>query len=99
MPRADPVAQWLSAHVLILRPGVRWFGSQVQTWHCLARHAVAVVPHIKYRKMGTDVSSVPLFLSKKRGGLAAVSSGLIFLKKKKKEKECIDAINEVQPRY
>ena len=35
-----------------------------------------------------DVSSGPVVLSKKRGGLAAVSSGLIFLKKKiKKEKE------------
>ena len=32
-----------------------------------------------------DVSSGPVFLSKKRGGLAAaVSSGLIFLKKKKR---------------
>ena len=31
-----------------------------------------------------DVSSGPVFLSKKRGGLAAdVSSGLIFLKEKK----------------
>ena len=28
-------------------------------------HAVAGVPHIKQRKMGTDVSSEPLFLSKK----------------------------------
>ena len=35
--------------------------------------------------MGTDVSSGPVFLSKKRGGLAVdVSSGLIFLKKKRK---------------
>ena len=35
--------------------------------------------------MGTDVSSGPGFLSKTRGGLAVVSSGLIFLKKKKKD--------------
>ena len=31
-------------------------------------HAVAGVPHIKQRKMGTDVSSGPGFLSKKRIG-------------------------------
>ena len=29
-------------------------------------HAVVGVPHIKWRKMGTDVSSGPVFLSKKR---------------------------------
>ena len=35
-----------------------------------------------------DVSTVPVFLSKKRGGVAVViSSGLIFLKKKKRERE------------
>ena len=28
-------------------PGVRWFRSWVQAWHCLARHAVVGVPHIK----------------------------------------------------
>ena len=32
--------------------------------------------------MGMDVSSGPVFLTK-RGGLEAVSSGLVFLKKKK----------------
>ena len=30
---------------------------QVRTWHRLASHAVVGVPHIKWRKMGTDVSS------------------------------------------
>src|SRR3712207_9584568 len=34
----------------------------VGTWHCLAHHAVAGVPHTKQRKMGTDVSSGPAFL-------------------------------------
>ena len=29
-------------------------------------HAVAGIPHIKERKMDTDVSSGPVFLSKKR---------------------------------
>ena len=33
-----------------------------------------------------DVSSRPVFL-RKRGGLADVSSGLIFLRKKKRERE------------
>ena len=32
----------------------------------LGSHAVVGVPHIKCRKMGTDVSSGPVFLSKKR---------------------------------
>ena len=39
---------------------------RVQTWHHLAHHAVVGVPHIKWRKMGMDVSSGPVFLSKKR---------------------------------
>ena len=56
--------------------------------HSLPSHAVAGVPHIKYRKMGTDVSSGPIFLSKKRGGLVVdVSSGLIYLKEKKIERK------------
>ena len=46
------------------------WGSPVQIpgadMHHLARHAVVGVPHIKYRKMGTDVRSGPVFLSKKR---------------------------------
>ena len=29
------------------RPGVRRFGFRVRTWHCLARPAVAGIPHIK----------------------------------------------------
>ena len=32
----------------------------------MARHAVGGISHIKQRKMGTDVSSGPVFLSKKR---------------------------------
>ena len=34
--------------------------------HCLSSHAVAGIPHIKQRKMTRDVSSGPVFLSKKR---------------------------------
>ena len=44
---AGPVAQRLSARVLLWRPGVHWFGSRVRTWHRLASHAVAGVPQIK----------------------------------------------------
>ena len=41
-------------------------------------------PTYKVEEDGHDVSSGPVFLSKKkRGGLVAVSSGLISLKKKK----------------
>ena len=60
------MVQRLSAHVLLRRPEVHRFGSQVQTWNRLASHAVVGVPHIKWRKMGMDVSSGPAFLSKKR---------------------------------
>ena len=34
--------------------------------HCLSSHAVTGIPHIRYRKMSTDVSSGPVFLSKNR---------------------------------
>ena len=46
--------------------------------HHLSSHAV-VPSHIKWRKMGTDVSPGPVFLSKKRRIGMDVSSGLIFL--------------------
>ena len=45
----------------------------------MARHAAVGVPHIKRRKTGMDVSSGS---SAKRGGLAGVISGLIFLENK-----------------
>ena len=63
---ASLVAQQLSSHVPPWRPGVHRFRSRVQTRHCLASHAAVGAPHIKWRKMGTDVSSGPVFLSKKR---------------------------------
>ena len=47
MGGAGPVAQQLSVHALLWRPGVCWFGSWVQTWHPLASHAVVGIPHIK----------------------------------------------------
>ena len=46
-PRAGLVVQRLGVHTPLRWPGVHQFGSRVQTWHCLASHAVAGVPHIK----------------------------------------------------
>ena len=60
------VAQRLSVYVPLWWPGVHQFRSQVWTWHCLESHAVVGIIHIMQRKMGTDVSSGPVFLSKKR---------------------------------
>ena len=40
--------------------------------------------HTKWRKVGIDVSPGPVFLSKKRGGLADVSTGLISSHTQKK---------------
>ena len=54
--------------------------------HCLSSHAVAGIPHIKERKRSTNVSSGPIFLSKKRRIGDDVSLGLIFLKRKKIKK-------------
>ena len=60
--------------------------------HHLSSHAVAGIPNIKWKKMGTDVSSGPIS-SAKRGGLAVdVSRGLIFLNQEK-EKETFTEIN------
>ena len=39
------VVQRLSLHILFWQPGVCQFGSWVRTWHHLAKHAVAGVPH------------------------------------------------------
>ena len=64
-------------------PGFASSGPRHAPTHCLAGHAVAV-SHIKWRKMGMDVSSGPVFLSKKRKTGTDVSIGLTFLTKKKK---------------
>ena len=63
------MAQWLSSQVAFQRPGFSVRGSPpespVQTYVPLGSHAVAGVPHKKWRKMGTDVSSGPVFFFKK----------------------------------
>ena len=53
-------------HSASRRPGVPRFRSWVRTWLHLASHAVVGIPHIKWRKMGTDVSSGPVFLKEKQ---------------------------------
>ena len=60
------VAQWLSVHIVLRRRRVRQFGSRMQTWLHLAGHVAVGIPRIKQRKMGTGVSSGPVFLSKKK---------------------------------
>ena len=58
---AGPVAQQSGSHVLLPWPRVRLFRSQV--WTCAP---LVGIPYVEWRKMGTDVSSGPVFLSKKR---------------------------------
>ena len=86
---AGPVAEWLSVHIPLQQPGVRWFRSRVRTRHRLSRHAVVGVPHVKQRKMGTMLAQGQPSSAKR--GLAVVSSGPIFLKKKKKNRHILQA--------
>ena len=81
---AGPVVQWLSLHVPLWQPGLHWCRSRVWTWHCLACHAVVGIPHIKERKMVTDVSSGQDLLNNKR----RIGSSLLRanLPKKKNQK-------------
>ena len=62
---ADPGAQQSNSHILLPGPGFAGTGPGCGPMYRLSGHAVAGVPHIKWRKMGTDVSSGPVFLSKK----------------------------------
>ena len=56
------MAQWLGAHVLLWQ--LVWV-SGMEMAPLAKSHAVAGIPHIKWRKMGMDASSGPAFLSKK----------------------------------
>ena len=61
LPGAGLVAQWLSSHIpLLSRPGFASLAAG--RGHGIAWQANA----IKWRKMGMDVSSGPVSLSKKR---------------------------------
>ena len=45
-------------------PGFTISDSQRRPTHHLSSHAVAGIPHIKWREMDTDVNSGSIFLSK-----------------------------------
>ena len=64
--RGQPSGAAVKFQLPLWRPRFHQFRSRERTLHHLASHAVAGVPHIKQRKMDTDVSSGPVFLSKKR---------------------------------
>ena len=85
-PKAGMEAQWSSSHVPLLWLRVHRFGSHLWTYVLLLKSYCSRHPVYKIKEDGMDVSSGPVFLSKKRGGLVAdVSSGLMFLKTKKKK--------------
>ena len=60
------MAQWLSLHVPLRQPRVAGLDPGVDMALVGKIHAVVGIPHIKRRKMGTDASSGPVSLSKKR---------------------------------
>ena len=65
-PRDSPVAQWLSLHAPHQWPRVCGFRSRAHTYTLLIKPCSHDVPHTKQRKTGTDVSSGPIFLTKKK---------------------------------
>ena len=83
--RAGPVAQRLSADFPLWRPG--FAGSDPGCRHGTAWQAVLwLASHIESRGSWAWMLAQSQSSSAKRGGLATdVSSGLIFLKKKKKK--------------
>ena len=61
---ASPVAWWWSLHPLLQQPRVCWFRSQARIYTLLIKPCCGGIPHTKKRKIGTDVSSGPIFLTK-----------------------------------
>ena len=49
---AGPVVQWVSWPVLLWRPGVRWFGSQVWTYTLLVKLCYGRHPTYKVEEDG-----------------------------------------------
>ena len=80
------MAQRLSAHVPLLGGAGCWFGSLVRTWHLLANPCCGRRPTYKVEEDGHGISLRDSLPQQKIGGLAVVSSGLIFLKKIKNKK-------------
>ena len=60
--------------------------------HCLSRHAVAVIPHVKQRKVGTDVSSGLIFPPKKVGNTSFSYPFLLFISLPASELACFQLI-------
>ena len=82
---ARPVAQLLSLHIPLWQPRVHQFKSWVRTYTLLIRPCCGRHPTYKSRGRWTRMLAQGQSSSAKRGGLAVdISSGVIFLKKKKK---------------
>ena len=63
------LAQWLKSlgsSALLEQPRVCGFGSWARTYTQLIKPCCGSVPHIKWRNLGTDVSSRTVFLTKKK---------------------------------
>ena len=59
---ASLVAYFLGLHTPLWWSGVHGFGSRARTQHCSSSHTV-VASHMKQKKIGSDVSSGPAFLT------------------------------------
>ena len=64
----QPCGEQLSLRTLLQLPRVRWFRSWAWTQDYLSSLAVAGIPHKKQRKTDTDISSVTIFLTRKKDG-------------------------------
>ena len=62
---ASPMVEWLSLRAPHQQPRVHRFGSRAWTYTLLIKPCCGGIPYTKYRKIGTDVSSVPIFFTKK----------------------------------
>ena len=63
---AGALAEWLSSCAPLWWPRVRRFGSWAWTYTPLIRPCCVSIPHTKWRKIGTDVSSATTFLKEKK---------------------------------
>ena len=103
---AGPVAQWLSLRGLLQRPGVPGFGSWARTYTPLINSCCGSVPHTKWRRTGTDISSATIFLKQKeedRQEMLAQGQSFSPNKKKKTESRAATACSPSQlltsPKY
>ena len=88
---ASLVAQWLSSLCSASAAQVHRPRSWVETY-TTHQPCFGSDPHIKQRKIGTDISSELIFLKQKKDNVVPLAtdvscSGLIFLRKKKKENQ------------